>query len=38
MCQVNNFRSLKLHRGIFIISHIQNYKNAPEYKIKTYVD
>jgi hypothetical protein len=37
MCQLGNFMCLKLHRGIFVILHVQNYENAPTYKIKTYV-
>jgi hypothetical protein len=37
MCQLGNFMCLKLHKGIFVILHVQNYENAPIYKIKTYV-
>jgi hypothetical protein len=34
MCQLGNFRCLKLSRGIFVISHVWNYENALEYKNK----
>jgi len=37
MWLLGNFKCLKLLEGNFVISHVHNYKNAPTYKIKSYV-